>query len=88
MQNFSISWRVSGVPAASATFIPSAAAFVAPLPSGTVIGHIDIQPADWEGTILLSGANSDCIAVNSSRDVVTVTVLTAGDYSATGLVAP
>jgi hypothetical protein len=57
---------------------------VAPLADGTVLGQLAVQPAAWNGTLTISGANAADVSINGSLQLVTsVANLAVGAYSVT-----
>lgn len=84
-----ISWTIESTPITSAVFVAEPGPFRSPVPAGTRLGHIEVQPAGWHGARAVTGADGAMIAVNDALEVITAQILTeARAYSATVSLLP
>jgi hypothetical protein len=81
--------HVSGPPATAINFTQVAEPLIAPVPPGTVLGHLTVEPAGWVGDIAVSGPDAPLLAVTGdlgvgSLDVVALAgLMDRRDYTAT-----
>ncbi len=84
MATFSITLVVHSAPSVSATFIPEACQFDAPVAPGTVVGTVDVDPPEWSGIITVDAPFS----MMGNNVVVGPIPLAMGTYMASGVATP
>jgi hypothetical protein len=84
MAQTSVSIHVSSAPSVSLTFIPpAAAALVAPVPAGTLMGVIKTDPPApiWSGNITMTGPNAGMFSIDTDLKVHNKVELDAGNFT-------
>ena len=84
MAAFTYTLVISGTASTSAVFMPVTTPFAAPVPPGTVVGNVVVQPAGWSGVLTVDAPFS----MNGNAVVVGPVALQAGSYSITGAATP
>ncbi len=91
MATESIAIVVNSPPASTLTFT-AAGPLTAPLAANTPIGTINIEPAGWEGALVLSGADEASFSlsapVNGQSELLNTVPLSAKTYAVVVSAAP
>lgn len=89
MQLVTFSFTVTSPDIISAIPVLAADSFTAPVPAGTVLGHIEVTPAGWIGSRLVSGPDAALVAIDDALVVTAAKALTeAREYSVQIALAP
>ena len=80
---------INGPPSTEVSFASNAPpdGWVAPVPSGTVMGTLAVSPAGWSGVLALSGPDAASFTI-SGLQVLAAAELTARSYSLTVTATP
>lgn len=85
MASVNITVVINSPPSTSVVFTAAQPSFTAPVPAGTVIGTLSVEPAGWSGAVSLSG--NAALALNGLQ-VVAAVDLAAGSYNASANATP
>ena len=84
MAAFTYTLVVSGSAATSAVFTPTATPLTAPVPPGTVVGSVEVEPDTWSGVLTVDAP----FAMQGHNVVVGPQPLQAGSHSIHGMATP
>lgn len=83
---FSGTINVTAAKSKTATFIAAAETFDAPVAPGTIVGHVEVDPPGWKGTLTV---NQPFVVPQNTNNIAVGTVqLAEGEYTVSGSADP